>query len=88
MQNTKLYYPAIFHPEVDGGYSVSVPDMEQINCVCCTQGDTFEEALQMAEQAIELALESVPRSQFPIPSLPTALSLQDHESIVMVPHNV
>ena len=88
MQNTKLYYPAIFHPEVDGGYSVSVPDMEQIHCACYTQGDTFEESFLMTEQAIDLALESVSQNDFPTPSLPTTLCVQNYERIVMVPHNL
>lgn len=42
----KLVYPAIFSKE-DIGYSVVVPDLMG----CCTQGDTLEEAIQMAEDA-------------------------------------
>lgn len=43
----KLVYPACFCLEEDGGYSVEVPDLKG----CITQGDTLEEALQMAEDA-------------------------------------
>lgn len=43
----KLVYPACFYKEDDGGYSVVVPDLEG----CCTQGDTLEEALEMARDA-------------------------------------
>ena len=41
----KLVYPAIFYYEKDGGYSVEVPDL--LGCV--TQGDTLEEAIEMAQ---------------------------------------
>ena len=43
----KLVYPACFYTEEDGGYSVEVPDLKG----CITQGDTLEEAIQMAEDA-------------------------------------
>lgn len=43
----KLIYPACFYPEDDGGFSVTVPDLKG----CITQGDTLQEALQMAEDA-------------------------------------
>lgn len=42
----KLIYPACFYKE-DSGYSVVVPDL----LGCCTQGDTLEDAIQMAEDA-------------------------------------
>ena len=43
----KLVYPACFYLENDGGYSVEVPDLKG----CITQGDSLEEAIQMAEDA-------------------------------------
>ncbi len=42
----KLAYPACFYYE-DEGYSVEFPDLKG----CITQGDTLEEALEMAEDA-------------------------------------
>lgn len=48
----KKFYPTIFHPE-GTGYSVSVPDLNG----CFTQGDSLEEALSMATEAIGLYLE-------------------------------
>ncbi|MCF6515539.1 HicB family protein [Lactobacillus sp. S2-2] len=47
MEN-KLIYPVILHPE-DIGYSVEIPD---INNGIWTQGDSMEEALEMAVDAI------------------------------------
>lgn len=43
----KLVYPACFYMEEDGGYSVEVPDLKG----CITQGNSLEEAIQMAEDA-------------------------------------
>lgn len=43
----KLVYPAKFYYEKEGGYSVEVPDL--VGCV--TQGDTLEEAMEMAQDA-------------------------------------
>lgn len=54
----KVCYPAIFHPE-EVGYSVMVPDFDQVNIGCVTQGDTFEEACSMAFDAIKLCIETL-----------------------------
>ena len=42
----KLVYPACFYKEEEG-YSVEFPDLPG----CITQGDTLEEAIEMAEDA-------------------------------------
>lgn len=47
-------YPAVFEfDEEDGGYSVSWPDLPG----CLTQGDTAEEAMLRAQEAMALYLE-------------------------------
>lgn len=43
----KLVYPACMYEENDGSYSVEVPDLKG----CCTQGNTLQEALEMAQDA-------------------------------------
>ena len=43
----KLIYPACFYEEKEGGYSVEIPDL----LGCCTQGNTLEEAMEMAQDA-------------------------------------
>ena len=48
---SQIFYPAIFHPE-DVGYSVFVPDIDG----CFSQGDTLEEAYDMAFDAVGLCL--------------------------------
>lgn len=42
-------YTAIFEPAEEGGYVVSVPALPG----CVTEGDTFEEAVDMVKDAIE-----------------------------------
>lgn len=63
-------YPAIFHPEEEGGFSVTVPDLDG----CFSGGDTLEEALHMAWDAcagwINLAIKSGER-------IPRASSIND-----------
>ncbi|MEG2378368.1 MAG: type II toxin-antitoxin system HicB family antitoxin, partial [Clostridia bacterium] len=49
----RLLYPAIFHAEDDGGYSVTIPDIEG----CYSEGDTLIEAYDMAFDAVGLCLE-------------------------------
>ena len=49
-----LKYTVVLIPEEEGGYSVEVPALPG----CYTQGETKEEAISMAKEAIELYLES------------------------------
>lgn len=44
-----LKYTVIFEPAEEGGYVVSVPNLPG----CVTQGETFEEAIKMAKDAIK-----------------------------------
>lgn len=45
----KEVYPVILHPESEGGYSVTVPDLS-----IGTQGETVAECIDMARDAIGL----------------------------------
>jgi predicted RNase H-like HicB family nuclease len=40
----RYLYPAVFDPNENGGYTVTFPDLPG----CVTEGDTLDEALQMA----------------------------------------
>ncbi len=53
MQGGKKYTAVLF-PDPDGGYTVVVPALPG----CITEGETVEEALAMAQEAIELYLEA------------------------------
>jgi predicted RNase H-like HicB family nuclease len=55
LSHSPLYvYPAVFTPEPEGGYFVHFPDIE--NCFTC--GDTLEEGIMMAEEALALMVYS------------------------------
>lgn len=48
-------YPAVFHMEENGSYSVSFPDLEG----CITYGATLEEAFAMAKEALALFIDGM-----------------------------
>ena len=55
-----LDFNAVFLEEADGGFAVSVPSLPG----CFSQGDTFEEALKNAQEAMELYLENERNKDF------------------------
>jgi predicted RNase H-like HicB family nuclease len=58
------HYTIILHPdEEEGGYTVTVPALPG----CITQGDTLEEAIAMAKDAIRLHIETLIAEGEPIP---------------------
>ena len=60
----KVYtYTAIFEPAEEGGYVAMVPALPG----CVTQGDTFEEAKKMVEDAIRLYLKILKEDGDPVP---------------------
>jgi predicted RNase H-like HicB family nuclease len=50
-----LSYRVLLRREPEGGYTVIVPSLPG----CITYGDTIEEAIKMAKEAIELYIESL-----------------------------
>ena len=57
-------YTIILHPDPDeSGYTVTVPALEG----CVTQGETLEEAIAMARDAIQLYAESLQAEGLPVP---------------------
>jgi antitoxin HicB len=64
MSQREYTYTVILEPDLDeGGYTVKVPALPG----CVTQGDTLEEAIAMAKDAIGLYLESLISDGEPIP---------------------
>lgn len=59
----KYVYPAIFEEAEEGGYNVSVPDIPGT----FTCGDDMAEALEMAEDAMEMMLAGYEDEGKPIP---------------------
>jgi antitoxin HicB len=71
-------YTVILTPEREaGGYSVSVPALPEV----ATQGETVEDALAMAREAIELSLEVRRDEGEPIPADVTPLEQRVHVEI-------
>lgn len=56
-------YKAIFDPQEEGGYTVTVPSLPG----CISEGDTFEEAFANIKEAMALYLESLAADRRPIP---------------------
>ncbi len=61
---SRYEYTIILHPDTeDGGYTVTVPALPG----CVTQGETLEEAITMAKDAIRLHIETLIDEGEPIP---------------------
>lgn len=75
----KHFYPAIFHEE-DGGFWVEFPGLPG----CVTQGDTFEEAYEMAIEALGLYLESEQGFAYPPAVKPNKSDIDENSCVVMV----
>lgn len=50
-----MKYPVVIHKDEDSDYGVTVPDLPG----CFSAGETFDEALEMAREAMELHLEGL-----------------------------
>ncbi len=59
-----LNYRILLRKEPEGGYTVIVPSLPG----CVTYGDTIEEAIEMAKEAIELYIESLKEHGEEIPT--------------------
>ena len=73
-----MYYPAKFEPAEEGGFIVSFRDIPE----AITQGDTYEEAVEEAADALLTAMEFYfeDKRTVPMPSAP-----EDGESYVALP---
>ena len=65
-----LQYTAVFEPEKEGGYSVTIPALAG----CISQGETFEEALANIKEAAELYVEDLNDSEIPKETRPIVVS--------------
>ena len=55
------YYPAIFEPLEEGGFIVTVPDIEG----CFTEGKTLDDAMMMTFDVIGCVLNETAESDYP-----------------------
>ena len=75
----KYTFPAVFRPEEAGGYIVSFPQLDG----CFTQGDTFEEARQMAVEAMSLHLYGMEEDNEMIPA--PSMDIETNKGELVVP---
>lgn len=61
-------YTVVLFPEPDGGYTVRVPALPG----CVTAGDSIDEGLEMAKDAISLWIEELEVRGEPIPVEPAS----------------
>ena len=64
VEQRTLNYKVLLRKEPEGGYTVLVPSLPG----CVTYGDTVEDAIRMAKEAIELNIESLRERGEPIPT--------------------
>ncbi|PIR96589.1 MAG: antitoxin HicB [Candidatus Doudnabacteria bacterium CG10_big_fil_rev_8_21_14_0_10_42_18] len=64
MKTKVLNYNVVFTPEPEGGFTVTVPALRG----CVTYGKTLIEAKAMAQEAIELMIETLEDHGEPIPT--------------------
>lgn len=78
----KLYYPAIMHPEEDGGYSIWLNDISG----CVSQGETLSEAVENIKDALGLYYEDAAegKSVLPAPSAPNNIELDAGEFVAVI----
>lgn len=68
-----MNYPIVIHKDEDSDYGVTVPDLPG----CFSAGRTLDEAIAMAQEAIELHLEGLIEDGEPIPE---PGRIEDHQS--------
>ncbi len=68
-----MRYPVVIHKDADSVYGVTVPDLPG----CFSAGETLEEAVESAHEAIACHLEGLLTDGEPVPS---AESLETHQS--------
>lgn len=69
----KYLFPAVFEPGENKGYCVTFPDLPG----CITEGDTLEEALRMAKEALELHIYGMEEDGDDIPQPTPPEKIQD-----------
>lgn len=78
----RLFYPAIFQPEDEGGYSIFFPDVRGCNTDC----DTMEEGYEMAFDALGLMLSYMMEQKETLPSAsnPSDITLEGNQFLVVI----
>lgn len=80
--NKELFYPALFQPEEDGGYSVFFPDIPG----CNTCGDNIQHAYEMAFDVLGIVLSYMEDNNEPLPdaSDPATIELEQGQFVAII----
>ena len=65
-----MRYFAVLYPALEGGYAVEFPDFPE----ALTQGDTLEEAIDMADDALGITIEEYTKAKRDLPE-PSTLDM-------------
>lgn len=76
----KYIYEAVLHPDEDGGYWVTVPDLPG----CISEGDTVEEAAFMAADAMKTYVASLLKNGSDLPKATFGTSAEDGALVIAV----
>ncbi len=68
-----MQFPIVIHKDEESGYGVTVPDLPG----CFSAGDTLEETIQSAHEAVACHLEGLLMDGEPIPE---KMSLEEHQA--------
>lgn len=71
-----MHYPIVLHKDPDSDFGVSVPDLPG----CFSAGESIDEAVDMAKEAIELHLEGLIENGEPVPR-PSAIETHKDEPL-------
>lgn len=78
----KLFYPAVFHEAEEGGFWITFPDFPG----CFSQGESMEEAYEMAVDALGLCISDMEKEKIalPSPTKPTEILLEDKAVVIII----
>lgn len=77
-----LFYPALFHTAEEGGFWITFPDFPE----CFTQGETLEEAYEMAVASLGLCITDLLKEKdtLPKPSSPTDITIDSNAVLLVI----
>ncbi len=83
---SEYVYPAVFHPNTDGTFTITYPDLPG----CISEGKSLANALYMAQDALTQWVEYLVEEKQPVPapSRPQAISVQGDEFVNLIRANV
>jgi len=86
LMTSSYIYPALFESCEEGGYCIAFPDLQG----CITEGDSLEESVQMAKEALELYLYNMEdeKEKLPTPSKPKDIKTEQGSFIYLIEANM